>query len=124
MSVPPSALRMGHNTSDCCHFHSQFIRQIRGTEFFIEVINNFNASPINIFYSLNPFPFPLFSIHRKHFFSGNKLKMSILSRKNESVCMIKFIGRLHLLLLNIIDQFNYCYSFQVCRALHFCLWEI
>lgn len=47
--------------------------------------------------------------------NGNELKLSMAIRNGESVRIIKFIGRLHSSLVDILDNVNSCFSFQVCK---------
>lgn len=42
------------------------------------------------------------------------MKLSAVIRKQDSINTIKFIGRLHSSLTDIVDQLNRCYSYQVC----------
>lgn len=51
--------------------------------------------------------------NRKRFLNENTLKMSAKIQREDSFNTIKFIGRQHSLLTGIVDQLNYCYSFQV-----------
>lgn len=53
------------------------------------------------------------SWNRNRFMIGHTMKLSITSHKDESVKTIKFIGRQHSFLIDIMDNVNSCYSFQV-----------
>lgn len=64
-----------------------------------------------------PFLFCNFSIfipNRNRFLNKKELNISIIvNQKDESINVIKFIGRQHLQLTDLMDQLNFCYSFQV-----------
>lgn len=73
------------------------------------IIAKFRNSPfiyLLIFFNFN-------CQHRNRFFNGNSLKLTTDIRKNDSISAIKFIGRQHSQLVHIMDQINFCYSFQV-----------
>lgn len=56
----------------------------------------------------------LFSI-RNHFLRGSsKLNGASIRHKEQTIGTIKFIGHQHLLLTDIINQLNFCYSLKVC----------
>lgn len=50
---------------------------------------------------------------RKQYLTSNRLKVSVNIYANDSIDVIKFIGRQHAFLTDITDQLNVCYSFQV-----------
>lgn len=50
---------------------------------------------------------------RNQFLSGNTLMTSIIDCKDVSIEIIRFIGCQHSLLTDIMDQLNWCYSFEV-----------
>lgn len=50
---------------------------------------------------------------RNHFMNGNILKLAIGVRKRDSIDTIKFVGRQHSCLTGIMNDMNFCYSFQV-----------
>lgn len=61
--------------------------------------------------------FLLFCI-RDHFLRGHKLNDQSIQDKEcleQSISIIKFIGRQHLQLTDIMNQVNFCYSFKVCN---------
>lgn len=55
----------------------------------------------------------LFDQNRKRFLTSNRVKVSVEICINESIDVIKFIGRQHAFLTDITDQLNVCYGFQV-----------
>lgn len=57
--------------------------------------------------------FFFFFAHRNHFLRKNKLNGSIIKQKEQSLNVIKFVGRQHLLLTDIMNDLNFCYSIKV-----------
>lgn len=62
-----------------------------------------------------------FTWHSDEFLS--KRAMPIHFRKQESIAFIKFTGKMHALLTEIMEELNRCYSMQVVQKNHcFCFW--
>lgn len=59
------------------------------------------------------FYFVLVVENRDGILSENSLQLSVSVRKADSIDTTKFIGRQHSSLTDIMDQINFCYSFQV-----------
>lgn len=54
------------------------------------------------------------SSNRNRFLNREQLNISIvIHQKNESINVIKFIGRQHFELTDLMDQLNFCFSLQV-----------
>lgn len=51
--------------------------------------------------------------YRSRFLRGNAFKVSTNIYRKDSIDVIKFVGRQHAFLTDIMDQLNYCYGFQV-----------
>lgn len=49
---------------------------------------------------------------------GNRLKLSVKVNIRDSIETIKIIGRQHAFLIEIIEQLNVCYSYQVCYSMN------
>lgn len=71
-----------------------------------------------------------FFSNRKQFLNNNNaIWMSIKFHKKESIAFIRFIGRQHDSLTEIMDKINFCYSLQVKiesflpRILYFTWWD-
>lgn len=66
-------------------------------------------------------PFP--NEYRNRFLSSNIMETSFYISKTDSISSIKFIGRQYCCLTDIMDQLNYCYSFQVNVQSRFVHWH-
>lgn len=75
--------------------------------------NSYYVNQVRMF-SHNLFFF-LLHFDRKQFLIRNTSMM----RKNDSIALIKHMGHLYSLLCGIMDNLNYCYSFQVIRFFSF-----
>lgn len=65
--------------------------------------------------------FILFFLCRKMFLPGsNKFALHDNLKKEDSVCIVKFVARQHSSLTGIMDLINYCYSFQVVYMFRLC----
>lgn len=63
--------------------------------------------------NLFTFSWSLLSLNRNQFLHGNMKRMSIDIHKIDSMDSINFIGYQHGYLTTIVDELNFCYSFQV-----------
>lgn len=50
---------------------------------------------------------------RERFLNESRLELSANIRSEHSISIFKFIGRQHSYLSEIMDEINFCYSFQV-----------
>lgn len=78
--------------------------------FHILRLNNKNLSTNFVFLS--------FLWLRNYFLQRDKLKGSVIEYKDRSIRAIKFMGHQFLLLTNITNQLNSCYSFKVFYVLY------
>lgn len=104
------------NYSIVHHIFAQHSQAIFGAKFNFKVSKkNFHLFMICVGIVLIVINFYIFlSTFRSRFLKGEELNIStIVNQKGESINIIKFIGRQHFELTDLMDQLNFCYSIQV-----------